>query len=105
LMTELTGNLLALGRLIATGTSQTMSLGCMRLLVQTLYVDVGPDLLKLCYELESKLDYLSKGNAHKDVAVQSYSEADRLYHEIVEVREKIQKGTFSQPAAVATMAR
>jgi hypothetical protein len=103
LLTEFTGNRLALQRLMETGAAQGLSVGCLRLLIQTLYVDVGPDLLKMCYELENKLDHLARGNVDPEVAVLCDIELERLYETIGEVREKISKGTFSEPSVVSMM--
>ena len=53
LLTELSGNRLALRQYMSTHNPQVFSLGCLGLLIQTLYVDVGTDVLKLCSELEA----------------------------------------------------
>ncbi len=103
LLTELSGNRLALRQYMTTHQPQVFSVGCLGLLIQTLYVDVGPDVLKLCYELEYKLHLLQKDIYPKDVVSEAFEQSEKLGREIGTIKNKITKGEFIEPASVSNM--
>ena len=103
LLTELSGNRLALRQQLATGKPQVFSLGCLELLIQTLYLDVGTEVLKVCYELQYKLQLLQKEISSKQLVVASIRESDTLYNTISEIRTKITRGEFSEPSMISMM--
>lgn len=104
LLTELSGNRLALRQYMSTHQPQVFSAGCLELLIQTLYVDVGPDVLKLCYELEYKLHLLQKDIYPAEVLSEAFEQTEILGRKIGEIKNKITKGEFIEPASVSNMA-
>ncbi|HKV78275.1 MAG TPA: hypothetical protein VJP02_09060 [Candidatus Sulfotelmatobacter sp.] len=103
LLTELSGNRLALRQYMSTHQPQVFSVGCLELLIQTLYVDVGPDVLKLCYELEYKLHLLQKDIYPEEVVSEAFEQSETLGQKIGEIKNKITKGEFIEPASVSNM--
>lgn len=103
LLTELSGNRLAIRQFVNTRKPQVFSLGCLGLLIQTLYVDVGPDALKLCYELEYKLQLLQKDIYPEQMVVVASQQIEILAQRIGEIKDKIGKGDFTEPTTVSSM--
>jgi hypothetical protein len=106
LLTELSGNRLALEQWLALGNRQLLATGCLQLLLQTMYIDVGPDLLKTCYELEHKLRQLNEPNlvgSPLGMANAAQSEVGVLQDGITEIRERIVKGEFREPSVPSRM--
>jgi hypothetical protein len=103
LLTELSGNRLAIRQQLSTEKPQVVSVGCIQLLIQTLYVDVGPDLLKMCYELEYKLELLRRGNPSNSILSSALEGIESVYQRISDVRQRIMKGDFAEPAIVSMM--
>jgi hypothetical protein len=103
LLTELSGNRLALRQNMSTHEPQVFSLGCLGLLIQTLYVDVGTDVLKVCYELEYKLQLLQKDIYPVGVVKEAFEQTKILGQKVEEIRNRITKGDFTEPPTVSTM--
>jgi hypothetical protein len=103
LLTELSGNRLALRQQLETGKPQVFSLGCIELLIQTLYVDVGTDILKVCYEFQYKLQLLQKEISSNQIIASSIRESDILYNKISDIRTRITRGEFSEPSMISMM--
>jgi len=103
LLTELSGNRLALQHEDQASSPQLLSTGCLKLLIQTLYLDVGPALLKACYELEYKLELIRMGAGGPAIVDSAVAETDTLYERISDVRQRIAKGEFTEPTQVSMM--
>ncbi len=103
LLTELSGNRLALRQYMSTRKPQVFSLGCLGLLIQTLYVDAGTDVLKRCYELEYKLQLLQKDIYPEQLVREASEQTVTLEEKIGEIKNKITKGEFTEPATVSAM--
>jgi len=103
LLTELSGNRLAIAQQLSSGEAQPLSHGCIQLLVQTLYVDIGPELLKTCYELEYRLGLIIKGGANSGILEQALERTELLFERISDIRDRIGRGEFAEPAVASTM--
>jgi hypothetical protein len=104
LYTELTGNLLAIGELSRnTYDRNFVSYDCLKLLLQTLYVDIGPELLKVAYELQQKLRSIEGGNNDSSFLAVTVSEIRLLAKETLDLRNKIALDQFREPSTISTM--
>ncbi len=110
LYTELSGNLIAVARLEGCSYHSTEYIGqyslisteCLNLLLATLYVDLGPDLLKKAYELMFRLRALripSKRDLLEDTISGIKSFAEKVYS----IREKLLSGEYEEPRELSTM--
>jgi hypothetical protein len=103
LLTELSGNRLAIRQYLSSEKPELYSLGCLQLLLQTRYVDVGPELLKVAYELEYKLELLKSDRHTRPIATAALAEIEIVSEGISGVRQRIVKGDFAEPAEVSMM--
>lgn len=107
LKTEITGNLLELeGDHDSLGATHLQD-DCLGLLLSTLYVDLGPRVLKRAYELRWKLRMLMmapfKFGTNYVVAAEAMEDAQWLLTEIEGALQRLQSGTFAEPSAPSSM--
>jgi hypothetical protein len=105
LLTELSAIKLALARQRLSGKPQKYSTGCLQLLLQTMYVDVGPELLKRCYELNFKLEFLKDLIYPPEVPEihSTLADVEDVERVVADLRSRIAKGEFTEPTAISLM--
>ena len=104
LITELSGNSLALRQQALTGKPQLLSVGCIQLLLQTRYLDVGPEMLKRAYELEYHLEVLRReGSSPHALWASTMTELETFTRGISDVRDSVSKGEFTEPTTISMM--
>ena len=104
LYTEFTGNMIALSEAPKGKDSELyLSSDCLKLLLQTMYVDLGPEVLKEAYELEKKLRKTKLGYRDKDFLISTIVDIRRLASKILEVRNHIAQGQYKEPSQTSIM--
>lgn len=104
LITELTGNRLAIRQQISTEKQQLFSIGCLQLLLQTRYLDVGPELLKACYDLEYHLEILRRETTPSRTLLGStLNQVDVVISGVSRIKDGVAKGEFFEPTTVSMM--
>jgi hypothetical protein len=115
LYTELTGNVAELS--VESDSAQIaeepipqplnlrlLSIDSLNLLLTTLYVDLGEELLSRFYVLRHKLRLIQAGyNTASDIA-NSISESRSLAISVLELRDRISKGDYEEQSRISTMA-
>jgi hypothetical protein len=106
LLTELTGLRNLLGDLRQDWRNVVLlSCDCVKLLCNTMYVDVGPNLLKAAYELVYRINILQRQTSEDLPLVRETEVAlDQFTQEISGVREMMIRGEFAEPTTISTMA-
>jgi hypothetical protein len=80
-----------------------LDFGCLNLLLDTLYIDVGDELLTEFLKFKQNLIGFKNGHvSHSDLAL-NVEIASRLKQTILEIRNKIQLGQFSEPNTITTI--
>lgn len=102
LVTELTRNRLAIRQALYTGKSQLYSVGCLQLLLQTRYLDVGPELLKACYELEYHLEILRR-EVSEPMLNSTAEQVDNVIDKVSIISDVVAKGAFFEPTTISMM--
>ena len=100
MLTELSGSELALTQYLSTEEAAVVFLGCLQLLLQTRYVDVGPELLKATYELDYKLELLKSDRQGRETATAALEEIEIVAQGISGIRQRIVKGDFAEPRSL-----
>jgi hypothetical protein len=103
LITEMSGNLVVL-RGIAAGKEKgdELSVGCLNLLCETFYVDLGPSLMAKVYELRNRL---KKAEAGRPVDVSTLlNSAQDMMEQMGRIRERLLRGEYTEPATLSLMA-
>ena len=113
LFTELSGNIIAVQRLrdykhpsITSQIAQAtlISIDCLSHLLQTLYIDLGPDVLHQAYELMAKLRSVSHlPSEARDLADGLPEAIESFAQHVLEVRDKLVRGEYSEPAEISTL--
>jgi hypothetical protein len=110
LSTELTGNISELitlakknGKPSLSANSPIFQTRCLSLLLDTYYVDVGPTVLALAYELRRDLERLQVGATLTSSTKQIMFNARSFLETIKSIREQIQRGTFVEPSIPSLM--
>lgn len=98
LSTEITGNISDLRR-----GGEYISFGCLELLLQTRYVDPGPEFLKDGYELWHLLKTLNSGIQNQELAKNAIQHLDQFYKAVSAIIESIRKGDFVESPSVSYM--
>jgi hypothetical protein len=102
--TELTGLRNVLAEVPKEPTyADLLSCDCLKLLCQTMYVDVGPELLKVAYELTYKLEHIRRQPIDARVIRETQMTIEQLTGEVDRIREMMIRGEFTEPATVSTM--
>jgi hypothetical protein len=114
LFTELTGNILFLENFLPiqypqSDTSQQftdifLSTDCLKLLLNTMYVDIGTKLLKDAYELLRFLERIRIDNSDKHVIQHALTSLRSFSKHIVELRDRLSRGDYQEPSQISTMA-
>ena len=104
LHTEFTGNSYSLMRLLENPQNRaSFDEGCLNLLLQSLYMDPGPALLKRAYELRSNLRIIAAGERGGAILLQALEELESLTAEFASIREHLTKGSYSEPSDVSIL--
>lgn len=107
LYTELSGNVLSLKALRAEkgqeSVAQQLSTDCLKLLLHTLYVDPGPDILQEAYELLRDIEWIRSGERAPDITNQAFESCDRLSKKIIAMRDSLSLGNYEEPPSPSTM--
>jgi hypothetical protein len=98
LSTEITGNIADLER-----GGEYISIGCLELLLQTRYVDPGPEFLKEGYELWHALRTLNSGNRTPGLTQDALSRLETFYSAVAAIIESIGKGEFAESPSLSNM--
>lgn len=101
LVTELTGTKAAIEHCLKTGEQVFINCDCLTLLLQTLYVDLGPDVLRQAYELRSRLMELPRGGYSQRSRV--VNRIDSLLDSLIPIRRQMAAGEFVEPGLLSTM--
>jgi hypothetical protein len=102
LLTELTGDLVVLKALLSLAAKvDFLSYGCLDLLCNTMYVDVGPEVLASPYELRNRFKRLEAGE-NFDI-LDLIKRTNQLLSSIADIKDRLSKGEYAEPASVSTM--
>jgi len=107
LYTELSGNLIILKEMKKKEGGNTnlvfISTDCIRLLLQTLYIDLGPELLKKAYEISFGLQRLEVNTSSTELIETLICSMEEFGHNIFSIRNKLLSGDFEEPKDISTM--
>src|SRR5205085_7266215 len=104
LYTEFTGNRIVLTQLRKSPDYEpTLSYDCLKLLLQTLYIDIGPELLKTAYELQNKFRVIERCHRDAEFLEQTIIDLKKLATEIVGIRNRLTRGQYEEPRSISTM--
>ena len=107
LITEISGNILILGEIRSKPDEpivrQLLTIQCLELLLSTLYVDIGADLLKNAYELSVNLRRIALGDNKDGLNENSLKLLKTLYKELKSIRSKMLSHEYDEPATPSTM--
>jgi hypothetical protein len=109
LYTELSGTALILDdclfetKAIVGRSAALLPTGCLDLLLQTLYVDPGPARLSQFYEFRQDLQLIRLQVADPERIHKARAAAAALSEVVREMRERLIKGQFEEPASVSVM--
>jgi hypothetical protein len=102
LFTELTGDLVVLkGFLKHEAKVDFLSYGCLDLLCNTMYVDVGPEILASAYELRNRFKRLEAGERFDIPEI--VKNTSQLLSKIDEIRDRLIRGEYAEPTSVSVM--
>lgn len=106
LYTELSRNILCLENApdgaLAEGQAVDVSTDCLKLLLHTRYVSVGPDLLRQGYELLRTLEHIRGGHI-LTIPATTVTEAKALSNGIVAMRELLGQVDYEEPEQISTL--
>lgn len=105
LFTELTGTVNTL-RQIETDSRfvEFLHSDCLDLLLCTLYIDVGSDLLRKCHELRHSIRVIESGiNRSSSFVVTSQTLASEILNDIHTLRKMYSRGEYTEPENVSVM--
>jgi len=105
LYTECSGNLLHLKSALTGNTNahKYISDACLVLLLQTLYIDIGANLLKFAYELQYKLRTIQLGYLNMGLIEITIDDLNSISLEILKIRNRLAAGEYDEPTSVSTM--
>jgi hypothetical protein len=106
LYTELSANIIALKELKRERNHTNLALvstDCIGLLLQTLYIDLGPDLLKEAYEIFFKLQKLQVNTDSAKLIEATTCSMEAFGQKIFSIRNKLLSGDFEEPKEISTM--
>ena len=107
LYTELTGNSNCLTELlserVAIEAISLVTYECLKLLLQTLYIDIGPEFLRQAYELFMLIKSIEAGCREKKIIKLALQYINSLSPAILEIRNKLIRGEYQEPSVVTTM--
>jgi len=106
LFTELTGNIAILQSPDARADiGDQVYTSCLELLLQTLYVDLGPELLRCAYECMYSLRRIvaKDGNVPDERIEKAKQDLHTLLQAVGLARDKLIKGQFSEPPTISML--
>lgn len=109
LCTELSGNALLLQAMDARAKKpgalrlRLLSADCLKMLLHTMYVDPGRDVLKIAYELRRDLDEIQMGHHGRTLIQRAYEATNNLSNRIELMRGRLARGEYEEPPTVSTM--
>ena len=104
LFTELSSNINTLNEIKTNlDYKDYLNYDCLSLLLNTLYIDVGSNMLKDCYELRHNLTGIKYGHIDKNFLDLNIAIGNRLLGNIIEIRNKIALGQYVEPVKVSTV--
>jgi len=83
--------------------TRLISYGCLDLLLETLYVDPGPETLAFAYELRSMLKRLQAGDSNVDLLASATGRSSTMASIATNLRESISRGVYAEPSTVSVM--
>jgi len=104
LHTELTGIEVTLssGSLIPPQNSLSLH-ACLSLLLETRYIDPGAETLALAYETRDLLRHIAANGFREPLVLSANASLSTLKARIDEIRQKVTKGTYSEPEQLSVM--
>lgn len=105
LFTELSGNINTLNQIAENCEyARFISVESLGLLLTTLYVDIGPELLRECHELRHALRAICSGlRTDKEYLQSTRRITEEALRHILEIKTALERGTFSEPGNISTM--
>lgn len=104
LFTELTGNAIAVSRIQAGDDSTVLlSYDCLSYLLQTMYVDVGPAILKDMYELRNLLRSMERKGLSEEEHAVARTGLCRVLQAVSHIRQKLACGQYQEPETITVM--
>jgi hypothetical protein len=104
LCTELSENLLTVHKLKKDKNEPTLvSYGCISHLIETVYLDVGPELLQQLYELRRLLRVLEVGQRPIEFLDELLTRTEHLIDAVCEMRSKVLTDEYIEPAHATFM--
>jgi len=105
LITELTANINTMTEILQDPKYvDFLSIECLSLLLNTLYVDPGACILSDCYELRHKITGIKLGHRLDDNFISTTRDAaNRILKSIMEIHKKVSLGKFDESAEVSTV--
>jgi hypothetical protein len=104
LFTELTGNAVLLtGGPMEGIRAQLVSYGCLSLLVETLYIDPGPEILTSGYELRSMLKRIEAGDSSPELISEASRSCFTFAQTANALRKALSRGLYNEPSSISVM--
>jgi hypothetical protein len=108
LYTELGGNIITLTEIRGDRSSELfLSLDCLKLFLQTIYIDPGPPLLKKLYELHNALMRIDRTSDQRMISPsflgQTIEDLGLIAASVLELRNRLTRGIYKEPPQVSTM--
>lgn len=98
LCTELSENLLTVQKLKEDKNEPSLvSYGCISHLIETVYLDVGPELLQQLYELRRLLRVLEVGQRPIELLDELLARTEHLIDAVSKMRSKVLTGEYTEP--------
>jgi hypothetical protein len=98
LATEISGNIVDLS-----SDAKYISYGCLELLLQSRYIDPGPDVLRLAYELWHLLKNIDAGERAVEVRQAALLKLQNLELATRSIQERISRSEFEEPPMPSSM--
>lgn len=103
LYTELTGNISVLENHTFRAHLHLLEYECLDLLLRTFYVDLGPQVLRDCFEYRNLLKALKNGSPGAATGTQALTASKVLARICFDVRSGILLGEYKEPEQLSTM--
>lgn len=111
LYTELTGDVIYLLNYVKDSEKNAIPIPtiCLDLLLSTLYIDLGPDILKELYEIRHQLRIinnrmmLNRLARHIKIVLDTENKIRNISNKILEIRNKLILGQYTEPPSLSTM--
>ncbi|MCW3106493.1 MAG: hypothetical protein JWQ09_999 [Segetibacter sp.] len=104
LYTEFSGNIISLNNIIHNSDPKVfISLDCLKILLQTQYIDLGTEMLKSLYELLNKLRLIETGDYGKTFVTDTVKDLRVIASKVLEIRNKLANNDYNEPTSVSLM--